>query len=60
MIEKLVKLKLANVEYVWHNKNWITPNNNITVSTSLAQKLNELAIRQNLLTKEDFMEKKSK
>lgn len=54
MSEVKVKIKLGNTEYAWHNKNWVTVYNNLTVSTSLAQKLTEMALRQNLLTKEDF------
>lgn len=60
-IEKAVKIKLGNIEYAWHNKNWITVYNNLTVSTSLAQKLTEMALKQKLLTKEDFVtDKKTK
>lgn len=59
-MDKKVTVKLGNVEYVWHNKTWVT-HNNLTVSTSLAQKLNALALQSNLLTREDLVvEKKSR
>lgn len=59
--DKVVKIKLGNIEYAWHKKSWVTVYNNLTVSTALAQKLTEIALRQGLLAKEDFVtDKKSK
>lgn len=58
---KKISVNFENVEYVWHNRSWSTPYNNMNISTSLAQKLNEFALKNNLLTREDFVgEKKSK
>jgi hypothetical protein len=59
-MSKKVTVKLGNVEYVWHNKTWVTPHNNMTVSTSLAQKLTAYALQNNLLTREDFIVEKKK
>ena len=57
---KKVTVKLANIEYLWYNKCWSTLHNNLTVSTSLAQKLTEYAIKNNLLAVEDFGAEKKK
>jgi len=60
-MDKKITVKFGNVEYVWHNKGWSTPRNNLTVNTALAQKLTEFAIKNNLLTLEDVIaEKKQK
>lgn len=50
-----VTVKFENKAYLWHNKIWSTQN--ITVSTALAQKLMVFAIKNGLLSKEDFIEK---
>jgi len=59
--DKIVKIKLGNIEYAWHKRNWVTVYNNLTVSTALAQKLTEMALKQKLLTRDDVVtDKKSK
>lgn len=59
-MDKEVTIRFENKEYVWHNKNWYMPRNNLTVSTSLSQRLTEMALKSNLLTHEDLVEKKTK
>ena len=57
---KKMTVKLANIEYLWCNKCWSTLHNHLTVSTSLAQKLTEYALKNNLLVIEDLVAEKKK
>lgn len=53
MSDKKIVIKYENIEYHWHDRNWTT-SGNITINTSLAQKLMGLSIKMGLLTPEDF------
>lgn len=49
-----IKMNFEKKDYFWHNKKWTT-GNNLTINTSLAQKLNEYAVKNGFLSKQDFL-----
>lgn len=51
-------IRFDNKDYIWHKGNWTTLNN-MTVNTSLAQKLMEYSLRKGLLSREDFVSEES-
>lgn len=52
-MDKKTLVRFDNRDYYWHNKCWITAKN-LTISTSLQQKLMEYAIKNGILTEKDF------
>lgn len=52
MSPKKIELRFEGLDYLWHNGYW--SRNNITVSTSMTQKLTIIALKSGIMSKEDF------
>ena len=52
--QKRITVIFNGKSYVWYKRKWIMNNNNLTIGTALAQKLDEYAVKNGYLEKSDF------